>query len=99
MRGKQLSTIGQLIQWAANKQIDLLHAYEYQHGFSSKADIWDLFCREIKQEFGQIIDAEKFNKELQLSILAYLVHEQSTYHLEMSTDEMAHAFLTFKENN
>ncbi len=77
----------------------MLQAYEKQHGFSSRIEIWAVFCREVKEEILLLTDLDLLSKELVNALVFYLTHSQSDYHLEMSTDEMAHAFLTFTENN
>ncbi|MCH1518597.1 MAG: hypothetical protein L7T62_08305 [Flavobacteriaceae bacterium] len=99
MKGQQLSTIGQVIQWAANKQMDMLQAYERQHGFSSRVDIWAVFSQEVKEEIHIVIEVDSLSEALISRLISYLTHPQSDYHLEMSTDEMAHAFLAFTENS
>ena len=45
-----LETIGQVIQWASNAQMDLLHAYTQQWGFAAKADIWENYIALINAE-------------------------------------------------
>ena len=46
-----LETIGQVIQWASNAQMDLLHAYTQEWGFAAKADIWENYTALLKQNF------------------------------------------------
>lgn len=36
-------TIGQVIQWAANAQHELLNAYTEKWGFATKTDIWEKY--------------------------------------------------------
>lgn len=79
--------------------MDMLQAYERQHGFSSRVDIWAVFCQEIKEEMLTVIEVDSLSEALISRLISYLTHPQSDYHLEMSTDEMAHAFLAFTENS
>ena len=88
-----LETIGKIIQWAANQQVDLLKAYEHSWGFSSKPLIWDAYVKLINEELPKRINPTKISPELLSQLIVFLSNPLADYHLEMSFDELAHQFL------
>lgn len=94
-----LETIGQVIQWALNAQMDLLHAYTQQWGFAAKADIWKNYTALLKAELPLLINSESLPANSQKALIDFLSDPTQVYHLEMSTDEMAILFLRFLEKD
>lgn len=94
-----LETIGQVIQWASNAQMDLLHAYTQQWGFAAKADIWENYTALLKAELPLLTNTESLSANSQKALIAFLSDSTQAYHLEMSTDEMAMMFLRFLEKD
>lgn len=94
-----LETIGQVIQWASNAQMDLLHAYTQQWGFAAKADIWENYTALLKAELPLLINTKSLPANSQKALIAFLSDPSQDYHLEMSTDEMAMMFLRFLEKD
>ena len=94
-----LETIGQVIQWASNAQMDLLHAYTQQWGFAAKADIWENYTALLKAELPLLTNKESLPANSQKALIAFLSDPTQAYHLEMSTDEMATMFLWFLEKD
>lgn len=94
-----LETIGQVIQWASNAQMDLLHAYTQQWGFAAKADIWENYTALLKAELPLLINTKSLSAKSQKALIAFLSDPSQDYHLEMSTDEMAMMFLRFLEKD
>ena len=94
-----LETIGQVIQWASNAQMDLLEAYTKQWGFAAKADIWENYTALLKVELPLLINSESLPTNSQKALIAFLSDPTQGYHLEMSTDEMAMLFLRFLEKD
>ena len=94
-----LETIGQVIQWASNAQMDLLHAYTQQWGFAAKADIWENYTALLKAELPLLTNTESLPANSQKALITFLSDPTQTYHLEMSTDEMATMFLRFLEKD
>ena len=93
MRLTHLETIGKIIQWAANQQVDLLLSYESKWGFSSKSLIWDVYVKLINEELPKRINPDKISPELLYQLIQFLSNPLSDYHLEMSFDELAQQFL------
>lgn len=94
-----LETIGQVIQWASNAQMDLLHTYTQQWGFAAKADIWENYTALLKAELPLLINTKSLPAKSQKALIAFLSDPSQDYHLEMSTDEMAMMFLRFLEKD
>ena len=94
-----LETIGQVIQWASNAQMDLLHAYTQQWGFAAKADIWENYTALLNAELPLLTNTESLPANSQKALIAFLSDPTQAYHLEMSTDEMATMFLRFLEKD
>lgn len=94
-----LETIGQVIQWASNAQMDLLHAYTQQWGFAVKADIWENYTALLKVELPLLINTKSLPANSQKELIVFLSDPSQDYHLEMSTDEMAMMFLRFLEKD
>ena len=94
-----LETIGQVIQWALNAQMDLLQAYTAQWGFATKADIWENYTALLRGELPLLIKQETLSANSQKELIRFLSDPTQTYHLEMSTDEMAMMFLQSLEKN
>lgn len=92
-----LETIGQVIQWASNAQMDLLQAYTQQWGFAAKADIWENYTALLIAELPLLTNTETLPANSQEALIAFLSDPTQGYHLEMSTDEMAMMFLRFLE--
>ena len=97
--GRSLTTFGQVIQWAANAQIELLEAYTLQWGFACKADIWENYSRMVNAELPLLVDRAIIDAKTIVQLSAFLTDPQQKYHLEMSTDEMALLFLDFLEKH
>ena len=72
MQNFQLITIGKVIQWAANQQIDLLLDYEHKWGFSSKEIIWKTYENQIRKELPKHINSKNISEELQSYLLKFL---------------------------
>ena len=94
-----LETIGQVIQWASNAQMDLLEAYTKQWGFAAKADIWENYTALLEAEIPLLTNNESLPVSSQKALIAFLSDPNQAYHLEMSTDEMAMMFLRFQEKD
>jgi len=94
-----LETIGQVIQWASNAQMDLLQAYTKQWGFAAKADIWENYTALLIAELPLLTNTESLPLNSQKALIAFLSDPAQDYHLEMSTDEMAVMFLHFLEKD
>ena len=94
-----LETIGQVIQWASNAQMDLLQAYTDQWGFAAKADIWENYTALLEAELPLLINTKSLPANSQKELIAFLSDPTQGYHLEMSTDEMATMFLHFLEKD
>ena len=92
-----LETIGQVIQWALNAQIDLLQAYTSQWGFAAKADIWENYIALLKAELPLLTNPESLSANSLKELINFLSDPSQNYHLEMSTEEMAMMFLRFLE--
>ena len=45
MKEPALHSIGKIIQWATNQQLDLMAAYEQQWGVASKNEVWENYTR------------------------------------------------------
>lgn len=86
------------IQWACNTQWDLIQQYEALHGYASKREIWPEFCKRLTDFLSDEVTLG-LDQYLAKSLYHFLVKYPSVYHLEMSSDEMARAFLNFLENN
>lgn len=93
MSATYLETIGKIIQWAVNQQVDLLLSYERKWGFSSKPLIWDVYVKLINEELPKRINPNKISPELLSQLIVFLSNPEEEYHLEMSFDELAHQFL------
>ena len=92
-----LKTIGQVIQWALNAQIDLLEAYTSQWGFAAKADIWENYTALLRAELLLLTNPETLSANSLKELINFLSDPSQNCHLEMSTDEMAMMFLRFLE--
>ena len=92
-----LETIGQVIQWALNAQIDLLQAYTAQWGFATKADIWENYTALLRAELPLLVNPETLSTNSLKELINFLSDPYQNCHLEMSTDEMATMFLRFLE--
>lgn len=89
----QYSTVAQVIQWAANVAYEMLAAYENQHGFAQREDIWPAFTNYITNRLPDQCDSEAIPPIRQMQLMEFILDQKSTYHLEMSSDEMALCFL------
>ena len=99
MATAHLESIGKIIQWAANQQVDLLLSYEREWGFSSKAQIWSAYVDLIEIELPKRISRDHISPELLAQLIAFLSDLEEDYHLEMSFDELAHQFLNAIEKD
>ena len=97
MNEAPLRSIGKVIQWATNQQLDLMSAYEKQWGFASKAEVWSSYTKLLTEQLPDRVDEAYINKARVKELLSFLVDINQPYHLEMSSDEMAHLFLDFLE--
>ncbi|MGB1445049.1 MAG: hypothetical protein ACPG7X_04465 [Flavobacteriaceae bacterium] len=99
MNEAPLRSIGKVIQWATNQQLDLMSAYEKQWGFASKAEVWSSYTKLLTEQLPDRVDEAYINKARVKELLSFLADINQPYHLEMSSDEMAHLFLDFLEKN
>lgn len=90
-------TIGQVIQWAANAQHELLNAYTEKWGFATKTDIWENYRAFVRAELPLVINPAFISQSRASQLMLFLEDPTQDYHLEMSTDEMAVQFLAFLE--
>lgn len=99
MKEPALHSIGKIIQWATNQQLDLMAAYEQQWGVASKNEVWENYTRFLKTQLPLRVDEKRIDQRTIQQLIAFLSDIQQPYHLEMSSDEMAHLFLDFLEKN
>jgi len=99
MNEAPLRSIGKVIQWATNQQLDLMTAYEQQWRVASKNEVWENYTRFLKVQLPLRVDEKRINQRTIQQLIAFLSDIQQPYHLEMSSDEMAHLFLDFLEKN
>ena len=99
MKEPPLHSIGKIIQWATNQQLNLMVAYEKQWGFASKNEVWENYTRFLEAQLPFRVDKKRIDQTTIEQLIAFLSDIQQPYHLEMSSDEMAHLFLDFLEKN
>ena len=99
MKEPALHSIGKIIQWATNQQLDLMVAYEQQWGVASKNEVWENYTRFLKAQLPLRVDEKRIDQRTIQQLIAFLSDIQQPYHLEMSSDEMAHLFLEFLGKN
>ena len=99
MEEPPLHSIGKIIQWATNQQLDLMVAYEKQWGVASKNEIWENYTRFLEVQLPFRVDENIIDERTVQLLIAFLSDIRQPYHLEMSSDEMAHLFLDFLEKN
>lgn len=90
--------IAKKIQWACNTQWDLMQRYEKIHGYASRHEIWAEYKQELKAYLSAEIQLDLVD-HLAEHLYHFLVEHPRAYHLEMSSDEMANAFLDFLKND
>ena len=90
--------IAKKIQWACNTQWDLMQRYENLHGYASRHEVWAEFQLQLKA-YLSAEEQKGLDHHLAAHLYQFLVEHPSAYHLEMSSDEMATAFLGFLKND
>lgn len=76
-----------------------MKAYEQQWGVVSKVEVWESYTKLLRELLPQKINDKQVNQKRIEQLMAFLTDINQPYHLEMSTDEMAHLFLDFLEKN
>ena len=71
MNEAPLRSIGKVIQWATNQQLDLMSAYEKQWGFASKAEVWSSYTKLLTEQLPDRVDGAYINKARVKELLSF----------------------------